>query len=201
MGKITNGTQTRVKRRMKSLFNTIVTQQKCKKDSMSDVRIVDVIDLDLSSTHRYAGMKDDDHPDWALDYRTSDEDETDTEDQVQIIREDHPIRKQDEYDVNSSRWGSKIPNQRVIMLTVIFVSLILGVITGAQYQYGNAVAIKSTYAPMNMATEVDVTNAIQGYGEDPFEQQLEHQNMMTDVDLEKGRRRSLRIEDIDFDHT
>ena len=54
---------------------------------------------------------------------------------------------------------------------------------------------------MNMATEVDVTNAIQGYGEDPFEQQLEHQNMMTDVDLEKGRRRSLRIEDIDFDHT
>ena len=176
---------------MNSLVNSIVNQhRRKKKNDKVDVRIVDVIDLDLSNADRNG----EDPPDWALDYRTSDEEETDIEDQMQLMRQQCEDSSEG---VLCNNCGSKI-HQRVLLVTVLFVSLLFSVIVGAQYRYGNTGGIRSIYPPMNMATEVDVANAIQSYGEDQFEksvEQLDHLEM-TNIQpsnvVEWRKRRRLR---------
>jgi len=176
-------------------------QHKRKKNNMSDVRIVDVIDLDVSNTNRSRRGTGEDHPDWALDYRTSDEEETDNEEQIQLLGQQNDNVSEE---MMSNKCGSK-SHVRVLMLTVVFVSLLFSVIAGAQYKYGTE-GIKSMHPPMNMATDADVATAIESYGQDQFEksvEQLDQHEMSNEQssNMDWRKRRKLRGGDIYNDYT
>ena len=177
---------------MKSLFNSIVDQQKYKKNRSANVRIVDVVDLDLSNKDK-SRRTIEEHPEWALDYRTSDEDETDNEDQLQLMRQQQEGNSEET--IGDER-GSKT-QQRVTMLIVLFVAIMFGMIAYIQFQYGCVEKIKGVYPPTSMATEVDVANAIQAYGKDQFEKSVEQleQSYPQPSDMNRRKKRRLRIDD------